>query len=164
MVWQVKILHQPGNDNNVISCDAVQSLPRLSNARLRVRVKPEQPSTDPCILAPDAQYRGAENRLYRVEVHSGGSASQATFKWSRDNGSQAARWLGNDGDAIIVSNARGFAAGQWVELSDDLRDLRGQPGTLTQIVKVESDMLTLDPPAAWSDTLAQPQSTALGLC
>ena len=32
-------------------------------------------------------YRGVENQLYRVEVHRGGDAEEATFKWSRDNGS-----------------------------------------------------------------------------
>src|SRR5207249_761779 len=36
---------------------------------------------------PDARYRGPENQLYRVEVHAGGEAKDATFKWSRENGS-----------------------------------------------------------------------------
>ena len=45
-------------------------------------------STDPCVASPDAHFRGAENQLYRVEIHTGGKAGEgATFKWSRDNGS-----------------------------------------------------------------------------
>src|SRR5205085_4076087 len=47
-------------------------------------------SYDPCITSPDARYRGAENQLYRVEIHRGGTARSsppATFKWSRENGS-----------------------------------------------------------------------------
>lgn len=42
--------------------------------------------SDPCITPPDARYRGAENQLYRVEIHRGSDAEPATFKWSRDNG------------------------------------------------------------------------------
>ena len=36
---------------------------------------------------PEASYRGAENQLYRVEMHDSGIAGTATFKWSRENGS-----------------------------------------------------------------------------
>ncbi len=69
--------------------------------------------SDPCIVSPEARYRGAENQLYRVEIHRSGNAvppddesdtrprretgdyasgtdanaGVATFKWSRDNGS-----------------------------------------------------------------------------
>jgi hypothetical protein len=32
-------------------------------------------------------YLGTENQLYRVEIHDGGSLGEATFKWSRHNGS-----------------------------------------------------------------------------
>jgi hypothetical protein len=28
--------------------------------------------SDPCIVSPEARYRGAENLLYRVEIHTGG--------------------------------------------------------------------------------------------
>ncbi|HSS50920.1 MAG TPA: DUF6519 domain-containing protein [Thermoanaerobaculia bacterium] len=45
-------------------------------------------STDPCVASPAAGFRGLENQLYRVEIHTGGKAGAgATFKWSRDNGS-----------------------------------------------------------------------------
>lgn len=36
---------------------------------------------------PSPGYRGPENQLYRVEVHRGGTAGTATYKWSRENGS-----------------------------------------------------------------------------
>ncbi|MFG2882690.1 DUF6519 domain-containing protein [Streptomyces sp. NPDC048297] len=49
--------------------------------------RPEHADEDPCLVRPDARYRGPENQLYRVEVHAGGAAGQATFKWSRENGS-----------------------------------------------------------------------------
>ncbi|REK87663.1 hypothetical protein DY245_25570 [Streptomyces inhibens] len=49
--------------------------------------RPDHADEDPCLVSPDARYRGPENQLYRVEVHDGGSAKDATFKWSRENGS-----------------------------------------------------------------------------
>ncbi|HEY0233208.1 MAG TPA: DUF6519 domain-containing protein [Dokdonella sp.] len=113
-------------------------------ARLEKGVQPKTP----CIVAPDARYRGAENQLYRVEIHQGGSAGDATFKWSRDNGSVASAWLGGAGNQVNVADARGFCAGMWVELSDDARDLAGVPGVLVRISQVEDDTLTLDAASA----------------
>jgi hypothetical protein len=43
----------------------------LSTARLCARVRPDRPSTDPCIVSPTSRYRGLENQLYRVEIHEG---------------------------------------------------------------------------------------------
>ncbi len=42
--------------------------------------------TSPCTIPPDSRYRGAENQLYRVEIHDPGPAGTATFKWSNDGG------------------------------------------------------------------------------
>ncbi len=157
-VWQVKLL-QPRADGGAVTCDDMSRLLPLSPPKLRARVKPEQPSTDPCIVAPDSKYRGAENRLYRVEIHTGSNPTtevKATFKWSRDNGAVATAWLRNEGTTVIVTDPRGFAAGQWVELTDDVRDLHSEPGALTQIVKVEGEALTLDPIVLWSNAFKNP--------
>ncbi|MFI9764209.1 DUF6519 domain-containing protein [Streptomyces sp. NPDC051963] len=57
-------------------------------ARLAARSeRPDHADEDPCLVKPDARYRGPENQLYRVEIHEGGEAKDATFKWSRENGS-----------------------------------------------------------------------------
>ncbi len=175
IIWQVKVLpHKPdeksdsvapkSNENSNI-CNDVKNLLTLSRANLSARVRPEQPSTDPCIVAPDSKYRGAENRLYRVEIHTGGQAigteaidaeptTRATFKWSRDNGSVAAAWL--EGDNVTVSSTRGFAAGQWVELTDDTHELQGKPGTLVQITKVEGEALTFNSAQVRKDSFKNP--------
>lgn len=59
-----------------------------ATARLAARgERPDKADEDPCLVRPDARYRGPENQLYRVEVHAGGAAKDATFKWSRENGS-----------------------------------------------------------------------------
>jgi hypothetical protein len=50
-------------------CLTVQGLPSTSDAGLKARVEPTEPSKDPCIQAPASLYRGAVNQLYRVEIH-----------------------------------------------------------------------------------------------
>ncbi|WP_171113351.1 MULTISPECIES: DUF6519 domain-containing protein [Streptomyces] len=58
------------------------------SARLAARSeRPDHADEDPCLVKPEARYRGLENQLYRVEIHAGGEAKDATFKWSRENGS-----------------------------------------------------------------------------
>src|SRR5262249_39337035 len=122
-----------------------------SKARLAARVDPGVKTEDACVTPPASKYRGAENQLYRVEIHQGGKVSgnaQPTFKWSRDDGSMATAWLGGEAGDLQLANARGFAAGNWGELSDDTLDFHGEPGTLVQIVRVESSMLFVDPASA----------------
>lgn len=148
-----------------VDCAApLDGLVQLSSASLAARVDPGQVVPDACTIAPDAQYRGAENQLYRVEIHRGGVAGEATFKWARDNGSVAAAWLGSEGNDLQVSGTRGFEAGNWVELSDDALDLDFQAGRLVRLVKVDGGVLTADPdsnPAsdalAWNAALVNPR-------
>jgi uncharacterized protein DUF6519 len=126
----------------------LSQLVRISSASLAARVNPGIKTEDACVTPPASKYRGAENQLYRVEVHRGGKVSDKTpptFKWSRDNGSVATAWLGGEASGIQVANARGFAVGNWVELSDDTLDLLGQPGAPVQLVKVDGNILSVDP-------------------
>lgn len=122
-----------------------------SSGRMRARARPEAAPSDVCELPPQAGYRRLENQLYRVEVHQPGALGTATFKWSRDNGSVATRWTGQDGNRLSVADTGrdavlGFASGQLVELVDDGRELRGEPGTLVSLVAPPSrDTLTIDP-------------------
>lgn len=167
-VWQVKALpwdaawdQDGGGDGQWrdYRCDTpLGSLP-VSSGRLAARLDPGQIVEDPCTIAPEARYRGRENQLYRIEIHQGGDGDAATFKWSRDNGSIAARWLGTSGNALIVSSARGFRAGAWVELSHDALELAGLPGELVRIVAVEGDRLTIEsaPETAWQAELVNPR-------
>jgi hypothetical protein len=114
--------------------------------RLRVRVKPHAGSyTDPCITKPDANYRGAENQFYRVEIHKvSPDGRAATFKWSRDNGAVVAAWTGTDGNDLVVSHTRGFESRPWVEWAHDELELLGLPGELVKIAQVEDGVLTVD--------------------
>ena len=99
----------------------------------------------PCLPSPQAAYRGLENQLYRIEVHQGGPLAQATFKWSRDNGSVLSSILNVSGKVLTVDSLGpdanlGFAPLQWVEISDDSDEFGqppNQPGQLRQIQTVD---------------------------
>jgi hypothetical protein len=122
-----------------------------STGRLRARATPAPPDLDECSVPPGAGFRRLENQLYRVEVHDPTGSDGPTFKWSRDNGTVAARLENIEGNELTVSNAgrdevSGFAPGQWVELSDEGRVLRGEPGVLARLGPVKDNVLTV---AAW---------------
>ena len=92
-VWQVRVLGDVGGD---VSCDTPddrvpgwQDIIRPSDGRLSTDAVGVVTPDDPCVIPPSGGYRGLENRLYRVEIHDGGEAGTATFKWSRDNASIA---------------------------------------------------------------------------
>lgn len=155
-VWQVKILPNVGAracDDDIASWD---TLIAPSAGRLTTSTVVPAPSPDPCILSPTGGYRGLENRLYRVEVHTAGTvggANPAKFKWSRDNGSviSGVNAISAPGgpDSVVTLTSLGrdhvlrFKAGDWVEILDDRTEFSendfdgtnfiGKPGFLTQI-------------------------------
>jgi hypothetical protein len=168
LVWQVKAIkwNQDPTRVDVVTCSAPLADPQIvsvSQALLAARVDPGQKVDDACVTPPDSKYRGTENHLYRVEIHTPGTAATATFKWSRDNGSVVTSWLGISGNDLLVGHTRGFEAGNWVELSDDTLDLQGLPGSLVKLVKVEGGTLSVDPGSVsaagppWSDQLVSPK-------
>ncbi|WP_297324625.1 DUF6519 domain-containing protein [Nitrosomonas sp.] len=112
---------------------------------LRARVTPQKNSTNPCLVAPDAKYRGQENQLYRIEIHRGhkdGEKSETnavTFKWSRDNGAVVSKVLSSSGKELTVEKTLGFEPEIWVELSNDEQELRGEPGSLVKLLKIDGN-------------------------
>ena len=135
--------------------EPLQHLVDVSQVRLAARVDPGKKVEEACVTPPDSKYRGVENHLYRVEIHRGGNASEATFKWSRDNGSLVTAWLGTTGNDLEVANARGFTAGNWVELSDDMIEQESDTGLLVKLVRVEGGLLSIDPGSVPSEGLPQ---------
>jgi len=165
VVWQLRAVEigedetGEGDTAGLCSLDGL-GLAALGAGRLAACVDPDREEESPCVLSPEARYRGAENQLYRVEIHQGGPRGQATFKWSRDNGSIATRWLGKEGSELVVSSTRGFTPGCWLELTHEAAELAGTPGPLVRLVKVEGDRLGIDETAyadsavlEWSETL-----------
>jgi hypothetical protein len=102
-----------------------------------------------CVVPSDSRYRGLENQLYRVEIHRGGPAEEATFKWSRDNGSVvfplAEPIRQTDTLLSLVHLGRderfGLRPGDWVELVNDDSSLNERfdqlPAPLQQVVEVD---------------------------
>lgn len=123
---------------------------------LKARAKQDpKNNNDPCVISAEASYRSTENQLYRVEIHAAGKAKEATFKWSRDNGSvvTGAKLMGTD---LTVDNPRGFAVGLWVELTNGNQELRGERGTLVQIKNIDGEVLSLDAVTTPSAIVALP--------
>jgi hypothetical protein len=119
-------------------------------ARLKARGKQPSPQDqDPCITSPDARYRGAENQLYRVQIHTGGTAKKATFKWSRENGSAVfpIRDI-NDAEVTVSSLGRdlrlGLVVGDWVEIVDDRSPLRPDPDALQRVKSISQEDLLVE--------------------
>jgi hypothetical protein len=175
VVWQVRAIERPlpakdfqdeGQASAWLAAKAERRPataggdPGLYLPLMRAFVDPEDdPDETPCVADPLGGYRGMENQLYRVQIHSAPDLAPGeeggglvTFKWSRENGSVAAAWTGLVGDTLIVEGVRdtahGFAAGQWVEIADRSAELRGAPGVMVHLTKVERDHLTFDPATA----------------
>lgn len=95
---------------------------------------------EPCPVAPESRYRGVENQLYRVEIHQEGTADEATYSWSRDNGSVVFP-IPPQGGTRIVLNSLGrddihtLTPGDWVEPVDTSRPWSG-PHDLLEVLKV----------------------------
>lgn len=97
---------------------------------------------NPCLTPPDSRYRGAENQLYRVEVHRGGKKEEATFKWSRENGSVVFPVIKYADDTVRLAqlgrdSRRGLKVGDWVEIFNDEMILAGTPQPLFQVASIE---------------------------
>lgn len=129
----------------------LDALHRFDLPEMAARIDPADRLDDPCITSPESGYRGAENHLYRVEIHRGnGDGARPTFKWSRDNGSVLATWVATEGSRVVVGNTRGFAPGAWVELTCDEHDLHGRSGELFRIVSIDGDALVVDGTPGWT--------------
>ncbi len=166
VVWQVKTTDLPAGSTVDDVLGALRPTPD-QQGRIAARAQPTAAQVDPCIIPQSAGFRRLENQLYRVEIHQAGQlvdlgnggpldpngGAQATFKWSRDNGSVVAAWVDDPQplpNTLKVSlptrdQERGFAQGQWVELGDDRRQLSGVGGIFVQLTNVDGDVLTFDP-------------------
>lgn len=151
-VWQVKCF-EPGSPAACgVDLDAL--FPPSAGRLTTSAVAPPAPD-DPCVLPPNAGYRGIENRLYRVEVQVGGPLGTALFKWSRDNGSIVSRVSAiavAGGQSRITVNRIGrdevlrFSVGDWVTLTDDHRELNGEAGQMARVIDIDETqrIVTLD--------------------
>lgn len=153
-VWQVRVLADVGADATCGSdIDDWDTLTAPSAARLTTATIEFEDPDEPCLLPPGGGYRGLENQLYRVELHTGGDLADARFKWSRDNASVGAAIEAiSGGDRLQVrrigrDSILRFRTGDWVEVTDDRREFAGLPGDLRRVeVDEDANELRLDTP------------------
>lgn len=178
VVWQVKATNKMSDENNIPDALDDQTWRNWVEGQWSEWIKKWQPTnrgqlkakgkedgkkdTDPCITSPEASYRGAENQLYRVEIHRSGtawngeesSATAATFEWSRDNGSVTfpIRRLTTDSDSKTTTIALehlgrddryGLVEGNWVEIQDDDSALRNLAKPLLRVIAIDRTTMTV---------------------
>lgn len=128
---------------------------KIGRGWLKAMAKQETTSTDPCIISPSARYRGAENQLYRAEIHRPGPAwdgkdntraNAATFKWSRENGSaifSIVSLRSGSGKTTVTLENLGrddrfdLVEGDWVEIVDDGYVLQNRAEPLLKVHSID---------------------------
>ena len=140
IMWQVRLLDTGAR---------LEDLPMIGTGQLSAKAIENTRDDQACVIAPDSRYRGAENQLYRVEIHSGGTAGGgATFKWSRDNGSVVFPIRTLKGSTVEVEHlgrdaASGLNVGDCVEIIDDAMAAHDGVGVLAQVTAVDRDELSV---------------------
>jgi Family of unknown function (DUF6519) len=150
VVWQVRALpaadlHLEGDptpDNLRTAFDTWRDGQQATASRLAFGTqRPPQADDDPCVVHPDARFRG-ENSLYRVEIHTGGDAKAATFTWSRDNGSVVFPIASAHGEWVTLAafgrdDKLDLHVGDVVEVVDDAVTGRGTVHALPRVVELD---------------------------
>jgi photosystem II stability/assembly factor-like uncharacterized protein len=166
-VWQAGLVELDDGDDDEPTCaDVVSGAPAdPPRGLLRARARPAPISGNSCIVPPNGGYRRLENQLYRVEIHDGSEAGAATYTWSRENGSVIARLEDLSADpakktvtAQVSDLGRdamlGFGPEQLVELTDESRLLRAEPGVLLEIQEPADRRLVLANPGSLAVSMA----------
>lgn len=120
-----------------------------SGALMQAKAKGNK-EVEACTISPEARFRGLENRLYRVEIH---STNPLTFKWSPDNAAIAYPIRGEIKDTIVTLESLGLddrtaiRKNDWVEVVDEDVTLRpradGKNNALRRVVDVDRHRLTV---------------------
>ncbi|MFO0589344.1 MAG: hypothetical protein U0441_17535 [Polyangiaceae bacterium] len=106
----------------------------VGTGKLQVTTKVTVENLDPCAIPETGGYTGADNRLYRFEVHTGGDLGDADFKWSKNNGADAFAVTGASSDFLTMAAGAQIRDGDLVELlteTDDLGDAAGGNATIS---------------------------------
>ena len=155
--------HGDPEQDGLAGAGPVREGPAAAPDRVRAAARPGRtasgPVTSPCDAPTGTGFRRLDNQLYRVEIRdadrdAAGEPQQATFLWSRENGSVTARLLKlNGNDLVLDSIGRdgrlSFDKG-WIEVTNPGQVLRGEPGFLGSIGHVQGNTVTVtwvgDPP------------------
>ncbi|MCK6554644.1 DUF6519 domain-containing protein [Candidatus Binatia bacterium] len=142
VVWQVKVL--PAQKGTWEA--ELKKLSDRPKPMLKAQAHVDRKSTDPCTTQPEMRYHGAGNQLYRVEIHTSGSAGTATFKWSRENGSVVFPIVEPvTGNTVTLAHfgrddRLGLKQGDWVEIVDDDYVLQNRAESLLRVERIDRDL------------------------
>lgn len=156
LVWQVKFartadLVAAGAVSAPVSCSSFapgwSPFGPAATGGMGARANPAAAVVDPCALPATGGYRSLENHLYRIEIHNGGAAG-GRWKWSRDNGGRDARYAEIDNGALILDSLgpdepSALKKDDWVEILDEARRLKGQPGFFARLSDINGTRASL---------------------
>jgi hypothetical protein len=180
ITWQIRTLVRTDEINKLLGPPGIAGWPFTqedqwyvalnlllrTGARMRARAIGSE-STNPCIISPEARYRGTENRLIRVEIHDPGTpgdpktpARPPTFKWSEDNGSIVYPISRVSGQTIHLGSlgrdARtSICVNDWVEVVDDDVVRGPQVHPLLQVLEVDPAQTSVKLSAAPQGTIGR---------
>lgn len=158
-VWQVRVLPDVGEGATCATPDDelndwVDTI-APSTARLTTGTVDIEDPEDPCLVPPTEGYTGIENQFYRVEIHAlydpenaGDPPGQGDwgFKFSRENASVRAlvEVIATDGESVTVGRigrdeVLRFSPGDWVEITDDIREFNHRSGQMMRVADVHPD-------------------------
>jgi hypothetical protein len=166
VVWQVKVLRlesEPpiGDFRDYMTSGAWKEIhdtqfDRKEKGRLSAKIADKPASAEACSEIISPGYSGEQNQLYRVEIHTGGPAGKATFKWSRENGSVVARCLPLENykkkcvlQHPVKDDIHGFEDKSWVEITDDFHELWETPGQIVKIGEIDGLEITVNQDIEW---------------
>jgi hypothetical protein len=97
---------------------------RPGTGTLTINTAPVVEDPDPCALPASGGYTGRDHRLYRFEVHQGGSLADTVIKWSRNNGSELVPVQSLNAAQLEVLAGSPLKDGDLVEILSETIDLR----------------------------------------
>ncbi|MFO7540434.1 MAG: DUF6519 domain-containing protein [Chloroflexota bacterium] len=154
-IAEIRAALQALEDGHAACGARLRALLPPTGAGLQARARQDGKPEDPCTIPPQSRYRGAENQLYRVEIHRAGEADKATVKWSRDNGSVTFPILAVSDQMVSLAHLGRdgrftLSEGDWVEAIDDDYTLEGRTADLLRVEKVyrEEQKVLLSVPLA----------------
>jgi len=146
--WMVRLLakEELKDKSYPAFLNALEGIRKPGTGKLRARARQrDEADLEPCLVDPEAHYRGPENQLYRVEIHNGGATGTVTYKWSRENGSVYFPIVKPVAGITVTlahlgRDARfGLKPNDWVEIMDDDEALTPVRPPLLQIESIDPD-------------------------
>lgn len=137
-VWQVRALPCTGAEPDCQAPEEWDAFLKEPARSLRARSQPAGPDQGPCVVPAGAGYRGLENQLYRVEIHTPGAPDAG-------GAGKAVTAYDPQDPAVVTVPGGGWAVGDTVLLYPTKTGGLLRP-TLAQVSNVNGNKLTLTAP------------------